>query len=246
MAKARVNKVYGYCRISRKEQNIERQVRNIKAVYPDALIIQEAYTGTKLDGRKQLEGLIATVKSGDKIVFDSVSRMSRNADEGFELYKQLYARGVELEFLKEPHINTSTYKAAQAQSISGCAPMTGDKPTDALLSDMFAAVDKYTLALAARQIQLAFTQAQKEVDDLHQRTKEGIQTARAAGKQIGAVKGKRLNVKKAAPAKELILKHCKTFGGALNDAETIKVIGIARNTFYKYKRELLDELAENT
>ena len=43
---------YGYARISRKKQNIERQVRNIKAQYPAAVIVQEAYTGTKLDRRE--------------------------------------------------------------------------------------------------------------------------------------------------------------------------------------------------
>lgn len=45
--------VYGYCRISRKTMNIERQERNILAVYPAAHIVKEAYTGTKLKGRKE-------------------------------------------------------------------------------------------------------------------------------------------------------------------------------------------------
>ena len=72
-------KVYGYARISRKEQNIDRQLRNIKAAYPDAIMVQEAYTGTRFDGRVQFEKLLKSVKSGDTIVFDSVSRMSRNA-----------------------------------------------------------------------------------------------------------------------------------------------------------------------
>ena len=31
---------YGYCRISTKKQSLERQVRNIKAEYPDAVILQ--------------------------------------------------------------------------------------------------------------------------------------------------------------------------------------------------------------
>ena len=82
--------IYGYCRISRKTQNIERQIRNIQESYPSALIIQEAYTGTKVVGRKEFEKLVQKVKPGDTIVFDSVSRMSRNAAEGFELYKKWY------------------------------------------------------------------------------------------------------------------------------------------------------------
>ena len=39
--------IYGYCRISTKKQNIERQERNIKAAYPDAVIVREVYTGTR-------------------------------------------------------------------------------------------------------------------------------------------------------------------------------------------------------
>ena len=51
-------KLYGYCRISTRKQNIERQVRNILTVFPDAIIIREIYTGTKFQGRKELEKLL--------------------------------------------------------------------------------------------------------------------------------------------------------------------------------------------
>lgn len=47
--------IYGYCRISQKKQNIERQVRNILNVYPTAIIIREAFTGRKIEGRKEWE-----------------------------------------------------------------------------------------------------------------------------------------------------------------------------------------------
>ena len=41
--------VYGYARTSTAKQNIDRQIRNIEREYPNAIIIQEAYTGTKID-----------------------------------------------------------------------------------------------------------------------------------------------------------------------------------------------------
>ena len=107
--------IYGYCRISTPQQNIERQVRNILATYPTAHIIREVYTGTTYQGRRELDKLLHTVQAGDTIVFDSVSRMSRNADEGCQLYEDLYAQNVTLCFLKEPHINTETYR----QTIQG-------------------------------------------------------------------------------------------------------------------------------
>lgn len=233
-------KTYGYCRISRKEQNIERQERNIKALFPDAIIIKEAYTGTKVEGRKEFEKLVSLANASTRIVFDSVSRMSRNAEEGFEIYKELFARGVELVFLKEPHINTETYKASMERQLTASIDC-GDTATNELITTITEAINRYTMKLAERQIFLAFQQAEKEVEDLHQRTKEGVETARLAGKQVGAVKGKKLNVKKSAPAKELIRKYSKDFDGTLTDKEAMKLIGIANNTYYKYKREMREE-----
>ena len=107
--------MYGYCRISQKKQSIDRQIRNIKAAYPSATIITEAYTGTSID-RKEWNKLFKSARSGDTIIFDSVSRMSRNADEGFTAYEELFNRGVELVFLKEPHINTATFKTAMEKA----------------------------------------------------------------------------------------------------------------------------------
>ena len=82
--------IYGYCRISTDRQNIERQIRNIQKTYPDAFIKQKVYTGTKTDGRKVFEQLLKIVRSGDTLVFDSVSRMSRNAETVFEVYQEKY------------------------------------------------------------------------------------------------------------------------------------------------------------
>ena len=102
-------------------------------------------------------------------------------------------------------------------------------------------INKYLLSLAKEQIRIAFEQAEKEVQDLHQRTREGIETARLNGKQIGLAKGTKLTTKKSLKAKENILRYSKEFNGSLNDMETIKQIGISRNSFYKYKRELKAE-----
>ena len=233
---------YGYCRISTPRQNIERQVRNILAAYPDAHIVREVYTGTKYQGRAELDKLLRTVQAGDRIVFDSVSRMSRSADEGCQLYADLYARNIDLFFLKEPHINTETYRQTIQRQINAQL-QTGSAATDNFVSSVISALNQYTADLAAEQIRLAFAQAQKEVDDLHQRTREGMLTAKLNGKQIGQVAGRKLIIKKAAPCKELIARYSKDFDGTLSDAECIKLIGIARNTYYKYKRELREQSA---
>lgn len=221
--------IYGYARISTPKQSLDRQVRNISKEYPSAVLIKEIYTGTHTDGRKRFEALLKAVKANDIIVFDSVSRMSRNAADGFELYQRLFNAGVELVFLKERHINTAVYKNAQNSSIA---------LTDTKIDIILSAINQYLMELAKEQIQIAFEQAQKEVDDLHQRTKEGIQTARLQGKQIGQRTGAKLTTKKSVSAKADILKYSKEFGGSLNDVECMRIIGISRNTYYKYKREV--------
>lgn len=219
---------YGYTRISKPKQSIDRQIRNIKAAFPNAVIIQEVYTRTSLN-RKEWIKLYNKVKSGDTIIFDSVSRMSGNAVDGFAAYEELYNKGVNLVFLKEPHINTDTYKAALEKNIA----LTGNS-VDYILEG----VNKYLMALAKEQIRLAFEQSEKEVQDLHQRTKEGIETARLNGKQIGQKQGAKLDTKKSKAAKEIIKRYSKDFDGQLEDQAVIKLAEISRNTYYKYKREL--------
>lgn len=104
------------------------------------------------------------------------------------------------------------------------------------------ALNKFQMDLAKKQIELAFGQAQKEVDDLHKRTSEGIETARLNGKHIGGVPGKKLTTKKSIEKKMEIQKHSIDFGGTLNDVDCMKLTGLSRNTYYKYKRELKAEL----
>ena len=227
-----MGKVYGYCRISTRQQSMERQIRNIKSEHEEAIIVTEVYTGTKLQERPEWNKLYKKLEAGDTVVFDSVSRMSRNAEDGFKLYEELYNKGIELVFLKEPHISTNTYKKALQNNIA----LTGTN-VDFILEG----INKYLLSLAKEQIRLAFEQSEKEVQDLHQRTKEGIETARLNGKQIGQKQGAKLTTKKSIEAKKLIQKHSKDFDGTLSDADCMKLIGLARNTYYKYKRELKEE-----
>ncbi len=219
--------IYGYCRISRKQQSIDRQIRNIKAEYPRAHIVEEAFTGTKMD-RPEWKKIMKAVQQGDIIVFDSVSRMSRNADEGVQTYFELYEKGIQLIFLKEHYIDTAVY----AENMRDKIELQG---TDE--DEIFKGLNNYFRKLAERQIRIAFDQAEKEVLDLRQRTREGIETARLNGKQIGQRLGNKLHIKKETAAKEKIRKYSRDFDGSLPDTEVMKLVGVSRNTYYKYKRE---------
>ncbi len=222
------NKIYGYARISTMKQNIERQIANIKSKYPDAMIFADEFTGTKIE-RPEFSKLLKIVKSGDVIVFDEVSRMSRNAEDGFKLYEELYNKGVELIFLKESTLNTENFR--QTQQIASVGNEIADMYIDT--------TNKVLMILAKQQIKKAFETAQAEVDFLHQRTSEGVRRAQAEGKRVGRANGVKVTTKKSISMKADIKKLSRDFDGKNTDAEVIKLLGIARNTYYKYKKEML-------
>lgn len=236
-------KIYGYCRVSTTKQSLKRQQDNIHNAFPDVKCFSEEYTGTT-SNHPQWQKLLKTVQEGDTIVFDSVSRMSRNAEDGFQDYKALFEMGVNLIFLKEPYVNTDTYKQAMKQQFDSIS--TGDKATDTFINTIMKAIEEYQLTLAEKQIQLAFEQSEKEVKDIQQRTREGMKAAGAGEKISKARTGKSYTSKKEAGAKAIILKHSKTFGGTLADDECMKLAGVSFVTFYKYKKELKQAEAERS
>ncbi len=223
--------IYGYPRISTPTQSIERQIRNILGAYPNAKLYSEVWTGTTTN-RKQWQKLLRIVKPGDTIVFDSVSRMSRNAEEGWNDYEALYTKGVNLVFLKEPHLNTEVYRQALKKQIA---------PTGTTVDLILDGINRFMLALAKEQIRIGFDQSEKEVLDLHERTREGMLTAKLNGKIAGRRPGTTIETQKAKKSKAQILKLSKDFGGSLTDADTIKIIGISRVAYYKYKKALKQE-----
>lgn len=227
--------VYGYARVSTSSQNIERQIRNIISFDSTVKIFQESGTGRKIS-RPEFDKLLKLVKPKDTIIFDSVSRMSRNAEDGFKLYQDLYNRQVCLVFLKERHIDTQSYKEA-LEGIVTTKIDSGDNSTNELVNSIMGAVNIFMMKKVEADIYKAFEQSQKEVDDLSLRTKEGIETARINGKRIGRPAGK-YETKKAKEMKEKIAKMSKDFSGNMKDKEIIDILKITRNTYYKYKREL--------
>ena len=150
------------------------------------------------------------------------------------MYKELFSMGIELIFLKEPHINTNVFR----QAISNSIDLTGNKIADIYIS----ATNQVLMMLAEEQIKLAFEQSQKEVQDLRQRTREGIVTARLNGRQIGRKTGAKITTKKSVECKRKIVQYSKKFSGSLADTDVIKLLNISRNSYYKYCKELKEEI----
>ena len=228
--------IYGYCRVSTTHQRITRQVTNITELYPNATIIKEFYTGTT-QNRPLWDKLMKQLSAGDTIIFDSVSRMSRNADEGFKDYEMLYEAGINLVFINEPLINTSIFDTTK-NNLLEISVQTGNEAVDNYFKGNITLINNLLMSLAEEQIKAAFEQAEKEVTDLHSRISQGIREAKKNGTQIGLTKGTTLVTNKSIECKEIIKKHALDFGGTLNDTEVMTLCKISRNSYYKYKREL--------
>ena len=232
--------IYAYCRVSTKHQKVARQISNIKELYPEAVFIIEYFTGTT-QNRPKWDKLIKLLKPGDTIVFDSVSRMSRNAEEGFADYKKLYEADINLIFLNEPLINTSIFDSTR-KNLLEISVETGNVAVDDYFKGNITLINNLLMALAEEQIKAAFIQSEKEVTDLHTRISQGMRESKKNGTRIGLEKGTVLVTAKSIQCKDIIKKHSKDFGGTLDDPEVMLLCKVSRNSYYKYKKELKKQI----
>lgn len=251
-------RTFFYARVSTKQQKLERQEENFRRAYPDIQLIKDGkkknlyadkYTGTT-NNREEWQKLRRRARKGDTIVFDSVSRMSRNAKEGVETYMNLFDKGVNLVFLKESTINTDVYRAELEKSLDMAKIANREDNTEGkdyintFIDKLVEALVDLFRNLATAQIEKAFEQAEKEVLDLRQRTSEGMQRAMEKGNMPGQKKGTgaRKATLKFAENKVLIIKLSKDFDGDMSDTEVMNQLRLSRNTYYKYKRLIKEEL----
>ena len=241
--------IYGYLRVSTKHQDISRQRVNILKAYPTAILYEETHSGWDYNVCVILYKLLKIVKDGDTIVFDSVSRFTRDNVTGLQEYKRLFKMDVNLVFLNEPYINTDNYRKALEVAL----PRTGT-----FIDPIIAGVEEALLQLAEQQVEEAFNQANKEMLDIRKRTSQALQKKIAENrilppdqqKRIGTQKGDTFTTKKKLIALERIREGIEKgypddvimnniAGDLKKQLPDSKCKDISRNTYYNYKREFL-------
>ena len=236
---------YGYARVSTQHQVLDRQIENIKSAYPNAIIYTEKYTGTKID-RPEFQRLLKQVEkdinAGEEVtlVFDEPSRMSRDAKEAIEVYQKLFAMGINLIFLKCSSINSSVYRAALNKHIAAINVETGSGSMDGFITELFDSINRLLAGLQAEQIEAVFQSAEDEVVYKRQAISEGIRQKQANDPDYhhGRKLGQKRETKKSIAMKEKIRKMSRDFSGTMSDKDIIEILGLARGTYYKYKKEM--------
>jgi DNA invertase Pin-like site-specific DNA recombinase len=99
---------YFYIRVSSREQNtIRQEVKAKEHNIPLENVYMEKASGKNVSDRPVLNNLMATLKNGDKLIVDSISRFARNTKDLIDLVEQLNSKGVQFVSLKEA-IDTTT------------------------------------------------------------------------------------------------------------------------------------------
>ena len=103
--------------------------------------------------------------------------------------------------------------------------------------------------IAKQQIIMAFEQAEKEVKDISDRTKSGLKEARkrleAENRNLGRPPGSKRETEKSKKAKLRIMELSKDFKGILKDEDVWTLCKISKNSYYKYKREMIEEIKKS-
>ena len=89
----------GYIRVSTIDQNTDRQEEQLKEFDLDRVFIEKA--SGKDTARPQLRAALAHLREGDTFIISSMDRLARNLDDLRKIVKELTARGVKVQFIKE-------------------------------------------------------------------------------------------------------------------------------------------------
>lgn len=146
---------YGYCRVSSRDQNLDRQTEAMKkaGILP-ARIICEKESGRDMDRPIWLR-LKQRMKTGDTLTIMSIDRLGRNYDEILKTWRELTEKGVGIIVLDMPLLNT-----AKDRDLTG-----------RLISDIV--------------LQLLSYVAETEREFIKKRQAEGIAVAKARGVKFG-------------------------------------------------------------
>lgn len=151
-------RVFGYARVSSKEQNLDRQIMALKEYVPTENILIDKASGKNLDREsyRALKGALG-LRKGDTLIITSLDRLSRNKEDKRQVLQWFQEQGVRLKILD---LSTSLTEVPEAQK---------------WIMDMIQNILIEVLASIAEQERLT----------IRQRQREGIEAAKKKGKHLG-------------------------------------------------------------
>lgn len=199
--------IFGYARVSTTDQNLDRQLLQLKEVVKnDRFIITDKESGKDFN-RKGYNSLVGTennaplLRSGDLLVITSLDRLGRNYTEIRQQWEYItHTIKADIQVLDMPLLNTA---AAENN------------------------LDKRFIADLVLQI-LSYT-AEKERANIRKRQREGIETAKKQGKTLGRPK--------ATYPTQWEEVYTQWQNKAITATVAMQMLSMTRTTFYKLVKQ---------
>lgn len=153
-----MQKIWGYARVSTKEQNLDRQINAIKEHYPkisDEDIYQDKKSGKNFD-REAYTELKKVLREGDSLILKDTERLGRNKELVKEELSWMKKHGIKLRILNIPTTLT-------------------DLDKNDWLMDMVSTI----------LIEVYTSLAEQDYNERREKQEEGIKIAKIKGKYIG-------------------------------------------------------------
>jgi DNA invertase Pin-like site-specific DNA recombinase len=201
------NKILGYIRVSSKDQNIDRQLNEMLDLgISEKNIFIDKESGKNFD-RPQYKALKQCLREGDLLYIKSIDRFGRNSKEIKKEWEFITSEiKSDIKVIDMPLLDTTKYKDTLGTFVS-------------------------VLVLQV----LSFV-AEKEREDINRRQREGIESAKVKGKQLGRPK---ISLESLSEKQKATLKIEYDFWkkNEITAVEFMEKMDLKKNTFYKIMKE---------
>ena len=210
--------IYGYARVSSREQNLDRQITALlDAGVEERNIFKEKKSGKNFQDREEYQKLLNILNVGDTVILTELDRLGRNMQEIEKEYQRLVVgRGCHLKFIKEDFLSTTS---------------SGDNP---LFKDVVQPILLKLMGYMAQQEREKTLQRQRDAYNNMQRDEKGRLIAKN-----GKVIGRQAKYNSLKEDEKKLIKDW--INGKISCLRVSKILTISRPTLYKIKREFLEE-----
>lgn len=211
-----MGKKLGYARVSSNEQSEARQIEILKqsGVNEKDIYIEKA-SGKNFIDRKEWTKLLADCIVGDTIVITELDRLGRNKLEIKETFELIQKKGVNLEILNMPLLNTGI--------------------SNPLIADLIRPIVLELLGYIAEEERKTILRRQREGYNSLEKDSKGRFISKKTGKPVGRKNAYENMTKEQKKYIELWIEK------RLTTEECMKVTGFGRTTIFKIKKIILTE-----
>lgn len=210
--------LYGYARVSSREQNLERQIAALlDAGVEERNIFREKKSGKNFQDREEYQKLLNVLNVGDTIILTELDRLGRNMQEIEKEYQRLVVgRGCNLKFLKEDFLSTTS---------------SGDNP---LFKDVVQPILLKLMGYMAEKEREKTLQRQRDAYNNMEKDAKGRLITKA-----GKVIGRQAKFESLKEDEKKLIKDW--INGKISCLRVSKILTISRPTLYKIKSQYLEE-----